>query len=319
MTYATTNSVRAMMPRLDVLALGEPMVEFSQIPGDPGRYLHGFGGDTMNAAIAAARQGARAGYVTRLGDDEFGRELLEFWRGEGLDATGVAVDPDAPTAVYFITHGPEGHVFSYRRAGSAASRMRPSDVPLDLIAGARCLHVSGISQAISANACDAVFAAIEHARANGVQVSYDSNLRLKLWPLARARAVTNATAGMADCFLPSLEDARVLSGLEAPEAILDWALRLGAKQVALKLGADGVLASDGVRTERIGGHVVEFVDASGAGDCFAGSLLARLAAGDDFWTGVRYANAAAALNCTGYGAVAHLPRPAAVLALLAKG
>ena len=114
-------------------------------------------------------------------------------------------------------------------------------------------------------------------------------------------------------------DARVLSGLEAPEAILDWALRLGAKQVALKLGADGVLASDGVRTERIGGHVVEFVDASGAGDCFAGSLLARLAAGDDFWTGVRYANAAAALNCTGYGAVAHLPRPAAVQALLAKG
>jgi sugar/nucleoside kinase (ribokinase family) len=139
MTYATPNAFRAqcaprMTPRLDVLALGEPMVEFSQIPGDPGRYLHGFGGDTMNAAIAAARQGARAGYVTRLGDDEFGRELLEFWRGEGLDATGVAVDPDAPTAVYFITHGPEGHVFSYRRAGSAASRMRPSDVPLDLIA-----------------------------------------------------------------------------------------------------------------------------------------------------------------------------------------
>ena len=302
---------------VDVIGLGEPMVEFSQIPGEPGRFLHGFGGDTMNAVIAAARQGARTGYVTRLGADDFGQQLLDLWRREGVDATGVAIDPEAPTAVYFITHGPAGHVFSYRRAGSAASRLTPTGLPLDVIAGARFLHVSGISQAISASACDAVFAAIDHARASGVRVSYDSNLRLKLWPLARARAIIQATIPLADYFLPSLDDVQILSGLSAPDDIFDWALKLGARTVALKLGPEGVLAGDASRRERIPGFRVDCVDASGAGDCFAGALLARLAADDPFPQAVRYANAAAALNCTGYGAVAPLPRPEAVLALMA--
>jgi len=304
--------------KLDVLGLGEPMVEFSQIPGERGRYLHGFGGDTMNAVIAAARQGARAGYLTRLGDDEFGRQLLDLWRGEGVDAAGVVLDPEAPTAVYFISHGPGGHVFSYRRAGSAASRLSPAGLPLDMVSATRFLHVSGISQAISASACDAVFTALEHARGHGVQVSYDSNLRLKLWPLARARAIIQATIPLADYFLPSLDDVRVLSGLEDPDSIFDWAISFGARHVALKLGAGGVLAGNASRRERIPGYTVECVDASGAGDCFAGALLARLSAGDDFLQGVRYANAAAALTCTGFGAVAPLPRPEAVRMLLSR-
>lgn len=304
-------------PSFDVVSLGEPMVEFNQVPGEGRRYLQGFGGDTMNALLAAVRQGARAAYVTRIGEDAFGRMLLDLWREEGLDASGVGIDPAAPTAVYFVTHGPSGHQFSYRRAGSAASRMCPEDVPLDLIRSARIFHTSGISQAISDSACDAVFAAIDAAAAAGVPLAYDSNLRRKLWPLARARAIIQATAARAEYFLPSLEDARDLSGLTSAEAILDWALDLGARHVALKLGAEGVLASDGQRVERIPGHRIDCVDATGAGDCFAGSFMARITDGDDFWNALRYANAAAALTCTAYGAVAPIPRPEAVRALLA--
>jgi len=304
---------------LDVVSVGEPMVEFNQVPGEPRRYLQGFGGDTMNAMIAAARQGARAGYVTRLGDDEFGQLLFDLWSAEQLDTAGVTIDPDAPTAVYFVTHGPEGHAFSYRRAGSAASRLAPSNLPLDLIRSARFLHTSGITQGISPSACDAAFAAIDAARTAGGKIAYDSNLRLKLWPLTRARAVINATIALADYFLPSLDDVRVLSGRDDPDGIVDWAHGLGAQHVALKLGPEGVIASDGERRERIPGHRIECVDATGAGDCFAGSLLARMSLGDDFWQAVRYANAAAALTCTGYGAVAPLPTPDAVAALLRGG
>lgn len=303
-------------PALDVVSVGEPMVEFNQVPGDPRRYLQGFGGDTMNAMIAAARQGARAGYVTRVGDDEFGKLLLDLWRTEGLDASGVAVDPEAPTAVYFVTHGPEGHAFSYRRTGSAASRLAPGNLPLDVIRRAKFLHTSGITQGISTSACDAAFTAIDTARAAGAQIAYDSNLRLKLWPLARARAVINATIALADYFLPSIDDVRVLSGRDEPDAIVDWAHASGARFVALKQGSAGVIASDGLRRERIASHRIQAVDATGAGDCFAGSFLARLSAGDDFFRAVRYANAAAALTCTGYGAVAPLPKPDAVLHLL---
>jgi 2-dehydro-3-deoxygluconokinase len=306
-------------PDIDVVSLGEPLYEFSQIPESPSRFLQGFGGDTMNCAIAAARQGARVAYITRLGDDEFGRQFLQLWRDEGLDASGVAIDPHAHTAVYFITHGPTGHVFSYLRKGSAASRMAPAGLPLKLITRARYFHTSGISQAISDSACDAVFAAIEAAKSAGAAFVYDSNLRLRLWPLARARAVITATLSKADYFLLSMEDADALCGLGDPQAIIDWCHRAGARIVALKLGGDGVIGSDATRSERIDGYKVKCVDATGAGDCFAGALLARMSAGDDFWQGLRYANAAAALTTTGYGAVAPLPRPEAVRELLDRG
>ena len=151
--------------RFDLVALGEPLLEFNQItPDDATGYRQGFGGDTSNCTIAAARLGARTAYVTRLGDDAFGRMFIDLWRREGVDVSGVGIDADAPTGIYFVTHGPNGHEFSYLRAGSAAARMRPGDLPLEVIRSTRVLHVSGISQAISANACDSVFAAIETAR-----------------------------------------------------------------------------------------------------------------------------------------------------------
>src|SRR6476646_8901038 len=169
--------------RLDIVALGEPLIEFNQTrAADPRAYVQGFGGDTSNMAIAAARLGAHAGYVTRLGGDSFGRLFRELWTEEAVDMRGVAIDADAATGVYFVTHGAQGHEFSYLRAGSAASRMRPETLPLDVVRSARLLHVSGISQAISASACDTVFAAIDEASAAGALVTYDPNLRLKLWP-----------------------------------------------------------------------------------------------------------------------------------------
>jgi 2-dehydro-3-deoxygluconokinase len=310
------------MSAVDILSIGEPMVEFNQTRVGEPSYLQGFGGDTSNMIIAAARQGARTAYVTRIGDDEFGRMFLALWREEGVDASGVGIDPQAHTGVYFVTHGPQGHAFSYLRAGSAASRMRPDDLPLDLIRAARCVHASGISMAISASACDAVLAALDAARAAGATVSFDPNLRLKLWPLSRARAMIAAAAGMSDHFFPSIDDARTLSGTADAKAsadeLIDWAHRLGAKNVYLKLGAEGVVASDGARRERIAGFRVKAVDASGAGDCFCGAALARLAAGDDLFAAARYANAAAALATTGFGAVAPLPRPDAVRRLMAS-
>lgn len=304
------------MTPADILSIGEPLVEFNQTRPGEREYLQGFGGDSSNAAIAAARQGARVAYYTRLGDDEFGRMFLELWAEEGVDASAVQLDPAAHTGVYFVSHGPQGHLFSYLRAGSAASRMTPADLPLERIRLARFVHASGISLAISASANDAVLAAFEAARAAGASVSFDSNLRLRLWPIERARTAIARAAALADYFFPSLDDARALSGLDAHEAILDWAHGLGARNVLLKLGAEGAWASDGRTRTFVPGWKVAAVDATGAGDCFCGAALARLAAGDALAQAARYANAAAALSTTGFGAVAPLPRPEAVARLL---
>jgi 2-dehydro-3-deoxygluconokinase len=312
-----TSDVGAEEPAA-IVAIGEAMVEFNAARSDaPDIFVRGFGGDTSNMAIAAARLGARTAYVSRVGDDAFGRALLRLWADERVDTRGVATDASAATGVYFVTHGPAGHEFSYLRAGSAASRMDAATLPLAVIRGARVLHVSGITQAISTGACDAVFAAVEAAKAAGARLLFDPNLRLKLWPLPRARAVIAATAAQCDWFVPSLDDARTLSGLSDVHEVLHWCHLLGAPVVVLKCGREGVIVSDGRSVERISGHVVATVDATGAGDCFDGAFAARIVAGDDLFSAARYANAAAALATTGFGAVAPLPRDADVRALLA--
>ena len=154
------------------------------------------------------------------------------------------------------------------------------------------------------------------AREAGTLVSLDSNLRLKLWSLEDARAGITRAIGLCDLFLPSVDDVDVLSGREDPDDIVDWSHSLGAKKVVLKLGAEGALVSDGSRRERLAGHRVQVVDATGAGDCFCGNLLARMALGDTVFDAARYANAAAAIAVQGFGAVAPLPWPEQVKALL---
>ncbi len=302
------------MPAL--LCMGEPMQEFNQQPGSES-FLRGHGGDTSNAAIAAARAGASVGYITAIGQDAPGDSFLQLWAREGVDSATVKRDAGAPTAVYFVTHGPAGHSFSFHRAGSAASRYSPDDVPEAAIRGARILHLSGISQAISASACDACFHAMQVAREAGVAISYDTNLRLKLWPRARAAAVMHAAIGMADFCLPSLDDATELTGLTEPDAVADFYLKL-CPVVLLKLGRDGAMLATREGRSRIAPHQVRAVDATGAGDTFAGSFLARHLAGDTLADAARYANAAAALSTTGYGAVAPIPRADTVLGLLQR-
>ena len=306
-----------MSKRFDVVALGEAMVEFNQgTPGEP-LYHQGFGGDTSNAVIAAARQGARTAYLSRVGDDHFGRMLMALWQAEGVDAGAVARDAQAPTGLYFVNHGPDGHAFSYLRAGSAASRMQPQAMDMRALADAQWLHVSGISQAISTGACDTVFAAIERVRAAGGRVSYDPNLRLSLWPLARARAVIAATIALSDLFLPSLDEAVALAGTADIPAVFAWCRAQGARTVVLKCGAAGAwYAAPGAAPQLAAAYAVQPVDATGAGDCFDGSLLARLAAGDTLADAVRYANVSAALSTQGHGAVAPIPTAAQVRAAL---
>jgi 2-dehydro-3-deoxygluconokinase len=302
-----------------IVSLGEPLIEFNRPrEGDGRTWLQGFGGDSQNVAIAAARQGASTGYLTSVGQDWMGDAFLDLWRVEGVDASRVTRHPSAPTGVSFVTHTAAGHKFDYLRKNSAASLMQPNDLAADYIAGARFFHLSAIGQAISASARATCDAAITTARAAGVKVSYDTNLRLRLWDLETARETIHATCARCDVLLPSLDDSQQLTGLAEPEAIADFYLERGAPLVALKMGADGALLVTSRDRVRIAPHRVEAVDATGAGDTFDGAFLARLLEGDDPETAGRYANVAAALSTLGYGAVTPIPRRDAVLKALSR-
>jgi len=306
-----------MNQHYDVVALGEAMVEFNQIPQGDGRmYLQGFGGDTSNTTIAAARQGARCAYVSLVGNDALGDMCLALWKTEGVDVSAVQVRDDAPTGVYFVRHDADGHHFSYLRRGSAASRIQPGDLPPKLIGNTQYLHVTGISQAISSSALQTVGAAINMARAAGARVSYDPNLRFALWSLEDARPTVIQTIASTDEFLPGQEELAKLSGLQAPEDLVAWAHQQGAKVVVMKMGVQGALVSDGRTMQKIAAFPVKAVDATGAGDCFNGAYLARRARGEDVFTSARWAVASAALSTQGYGAVAPLPTEARVAEFL---
>jgi 2-dehydro-3-deoxygluconokinase len=300
-----------------LVAIGEALYELNREPD--GRYLPGFGGDTLNVAIAAARLGVSTAYVTRLGADLFGDELLALMQREQVDASGVAMDAEAPTGLYFVTHGPQGHVFTYRRKGSAASLMTPSSLNAGQLREARFLHASGISLAISDSAASTVFEAIAIARAAGTQVSFDTNFRPRLWTPGEAWPLIAQAAAQADILKTSVEDCEGLMRLGDPRQIAARFLALGARVVIVTMGPEGAVLATPQGLEHVPGQRVAAVDATGAGDAFTGALIVERLRGMPLAESVRFANAAAALSTLGRGAIAPLPAREAVERALAKG
>lgn len=302
----------------DIVALGEPMAEFAAERrgrlSTVSRFRRGWGGDTSNFIVAAARLGSACGYVTRLGADEFGRSFFDLWLAEGVDASRVIVDPAGFTGVYFIALRDDGgHDFTYYRAGSAASRLHPDDLDPAYLGEARVFHTSGISQAISDSSRAAVDAAIKMAKAGGALISYDVNLRPKLWPPAEARAAIEATMARADLVFLSTEDATHLYGDEPAAVAVERVLAMGPRLVVLKQGEHGCLiASAAGERMSVPAWQVEVLDATGAGDAFAAAFLTEWLRGISLERVGQFANAVGALTAGGIGSVHPLPTRARV-------
>jgi 2-dehydro-3-deoxygluconokinase len=304
--------------RFDLLALGEPLIEFNADARDD-RCLRGFGGDVSNVAVAAARLGAKVGFLGAVGADAFGDDIMALWAREGVDTACVRRDAQAPTGAYLVEHGgADGHRFAYLRAASAATRYTLDDAARTALAQTRILHLSAISQGISLQACDTGFEAMALAREAGARIAYDTNLRLALWPLPRARAIIREALRICDIALPGHEDAAQIFGTHDPDALVDHCLEAGCGIVAMTLGAQGALIATPEARRLVPAMPVEARDATGAGDAFDAAFLVTLAeTGDPFIAG-EHACIAAALSTTGYGAIAPLPDRATLDSALAR-
>jgi 2-dehydro-3-deoxygluconokinase len=297
--------------RLDIVALGESLVEFfAEEPMATARtFTKAIGGDTFNLCCAAARIGGRSGYVTRVGRDPFAEYLLGGWRAAGVDTARIPV-VEGFNGVYFISNFGDGQrEFTYYRAGSAASQITPADLDPAYIGGCRYFFVSGISQAISPSARRTVRAAVELARAGGARVAFDPNLRLKLWSLAEARAALDEVLPFVDVLLPSApEESETLLGLTEPAAVIEYFWRAGVPTVAVKYGAAGCVVGSAGRITAVPGYRIErVVDTTGAGDAFDAGFLVGLARGRDPVAAARMGVVLAGLKCRGRGATASLP------------
>ena len=266
----------------DIVTLGETMVLFLAETVGPLREATDFrryvAGAETNVATGLCRLGHTAGWISRLSDDEFGRTVAFRLRGEGIDISRAKIDPEAPTGLMVRERRELGplDVIYYRR-GSAASKLSPADLDADYIGSARYLHLTGITPALSASCRETAFAAAAIARAAGVPVVLDPNLRFKLWSREEARRVLRDLVTHADIILPGLEEGEFLTGETDPEsaarAFLDLAPSLSL--VVMKLGAEGSLAMTRDRIVHVPATPLpRVIDPVGAGDAFAAGFYA---------------------------------------------
>lgn len=308
---------------MDVVTFGEVMGLMVAHPGDPLRHAHdfrrGIAGAEATVAIGLARLGYRTGWFGRLGDDPFGHAALEVLRASGVDISRVEFDADAPTGLLVRdAHAVRRISVQYYRAGSAASLMRPADLDPTYIAGARLLHVTGITPALSQSCLDTVRAAIEMAHEHGVVVSFDPNLRLRLWSAERAAAVLGELVVGTDIVLTSDEEAFVMTGQDDRESAAKWLLDNGSKVVVVKAGAAGAWATDGAGQWAVPAFPATVVDPVGAGDAFDAGFLSGWLDGVSVPGCLARGAAAGSLAVQSLGDIDGLPYPAELSAVLAS-
>jgi len=281
-TEPSTTTTTTTGPRVDAVMLGESLGLVMGEPaaplraGSPARFS--FAGAESNVAIGLARLGHSAAFVTRVGDDLVGRIITESLRGEGVDVSGVVVDDEAPTALMVRQHRTADALsVLYYRDGAAGSRLQPADVP-DLT-GARLLHVTGITPALSASARETVTVAVRAARDAGLVVSLDVNHRSLLWSTAEAGAALAPLLDAVDIVFGGDDELLALAQQHDAEHV-DLAVKHLLQQrpsvVVRKRGSDGATAYGEFGTLECLALPVTAVDPVGAGDAFVAGFLSGL-------------------------------------------
>lgn len=315
----------ACPPTPQVVTFGEVMAMF--VAGEAGpledviAYTRALAGAEANVAVGLARLGHKVGWIGRVGDDPFGRYALAELAGAGVDTSTVTVDATAPTGFQIKSRAGADADPSvvYFRKDSAGSRLAPSAVTDDYIAAARHLHVTGIPLALSESTRAFAFRAVALARAAGVTVSFDPNLRPSLWASHQEMVeVTNALAAQADWVLPGLDEAAVLTGLTDPGEIAAHYLDLGASLIVIKARGEGASGHTRAGSWLQPIFPVTVLDTVGAGDGFATGLISGHLDGLDLPACLRRAAAVGACAVRSFGDKDGLPDRRQLAALLAQ-
>lgn len=296
-----------------VVTLGETMALMKA--DTPGPLAHvsslslGVGGAESNFAVALRRLDTSVTWVGRVGADSLGDLVQREIAAEGIVTLAIR-DPDAPTGLMIKERRtPDSLRVWYYRARSAGSRLNWADVPAERIAGAKLLHVTGITLGLSDSACEAVHRAVDWARRAGVLVSFDLNYRSALWPPERAAIQFFSIIEKADIvFAGESEAAIVVGASDDPLELAHRVADLGPTQSVIKLGAAGCVAVVDGHEYRQPPVRINAVDSVGAGDAFVAGYVSELVAGADAAARLRTAVRAGAFACLVPGDWEGMPR-----------
>lgn len=261
----------------EVVTFGESMARLTGTQIGPLRLSPslnlGIAGAESNFSIGLARLGASAGWIGRVGDDEFGRLIVATLRSEGVNVHDI-VDTDAGTGI-LVKHRRNSMLteVEYFRSGSAGSRLRASDLDAELISNAKVLHVTGITPALSPTAREACFAAVEIAQAAGVTISFDLNMRWKLWDADEAAGVLRDLVRRANIVFASEAEAEIIVHGAHPAELANALRDLGPDEAVIKRGADGAYALTADEELEAPKFTVLENDPVGAGDAFCAGYV----------------------------------------------
>ncbi len=264
---------------MDIITIGEAMIAFNPTATGPMKFVNSFekriGGAELNTAIGCARLGLKAGFISRLGNDEFGRYILNYARGEGIDVSQVEFVDGYPTSVNFKEIMEDGNVrtFFYRDK-SPTLTMTGQDLDETYISQAKILHITGIYPAIGEKNIGVIKKAIEYAKKNGVKVSFDPNIRLRMWSKEEARKVLLEILPHVDILLAGDEEMEIILSEKDPAIIIEKARELGISVIAIKQGDKGSVGyMEGNTVNAAPVKAAKVVDTVGAGDGFNAGFI----------------------------------------------
>jgi 2-dehydro-3-deoxygluconokinase len=270
---------------MQLVTFGEAMLRLT--PRGSGFDVY-VGGAELNVAVAAAKLGVASRWVSRLPENPAGRMIARRAQEEGVDVSRVAWTSEGRAGVFYVEVGddPSATTVTYDRAGSAMALIAPGMIDwASTLRGARWLHVSGITPALSDSAAATMNECLTAARAERLTISYDLNYRPKLWNPERARVVQEPLLRYADLFIAGEDAARLVFGLEqntADEVARELQRRYDLPAVAITVRDSkrrrsatwsALVVADGA-THCAEPQSCEVIDPLGAGDAFAGGLIA---------------------------------------------
>ena len=304
---------------IDITAVGEILIDLTQSGvnelGIP-EFAANPGGAPANLAVAAARLGASAAFIGKVGTDSFGTFLRNTLMENHVDVSGMVTDEVSRTTLAVVAVDKTGErTFSFYRDPSADVNLRAEEISEEQLKNTRFLHFGSVSLTTDP-ARTATLHAAKTAKANGALISYDPNYRASLWPdeqTAIQRMIEPLE--MVDVLKVSDEELPLLTGTEDLDAGSAMLAAKGIRLVLVTLGANGAYYRFGEETGHVPGVKVTVGDTNGAGDTFFGATLAQLSKLEslDALTGetlrkiLTVSNKAAAITTSRRGAIPAMP------------
>ena len=317
----------------DVTALGELLIDFAPKSVDAAGYptlAANPGGAPGNFLAALNRDGCSVAMIGKVGEDMFGRLLLNTLREAGIETRGVIVDPDQFTTLAFVSLDENGNRdFSFARKPGADTCLEAGEMDAELIENARVFHFGTLSLT-NDPARDATHRAVAMAKAAGRLISVDPNLRKPLWPSEEAaKAAIEWSLRQADIVKISDEEIEFLWGLTPEEGAKKLLDEYGVSLVYATLGPKGCYAANRQAAVTVDSPKgLNVIDTTGAGDIFGGSAMSRFLRlnkqpGDvteaELRDIVTFACTAASLSTQKHGGISSVPSEAEVLSRIAQG